>query len=761
MQVIHKLKMDLLRQNNTQIIDAVQLDSNTRKLELSLYEGAMPWAVPDGVLVAIAYRCEDGTRGVYDTLPDDSTAYEIDGNKITITIIPDALAVVGETKMTIIVSSSESKEDSLATFPVTFRVAENYSVDAKDPEGYVNLRGWLESELIATLYGKANNVGPFITIHDTVLDIVGDRITLNTGYIYARDTRISIPQTTVERNTESNMCLLVYDRSDSTVKCISGWDGLSDTQILIAAISNLCPGNENTNYIPGKWSVDGVVYPKVAMEDVEERLDALEANQAPPGTSGLNWYALGDSITRGMYGFVSGDGAGVDLETCWANLAAQYNGWTLTNKGVSGSGYLVQGGTDPKANAREQVDGIDFSGVDLVTLAYGVNDYFRNHGVGMMEDDVVTGGTFTSNMRYCIEKIMTDNPTAKIVVISPINTNRGSADTNWAIGKANNAGATLEDFCNAEKAVCEYYGIEFIDMLHSSVVNRKNITTALPDGVHPSRAIHKQMARELSRKIMSACCNLSVANGGSSGGTDYILPVATPNRLGGVKPVEATDEMTQPVGVTPDGELVTAPGGGSGGITPPATAEIGQTIVVKSVDENGKPTEWEAADLPVGGSDEVEFLGSLITEEEVSSFVCPIASGKYRKLYIRLFPKGSASSGVDNSPAMISLNHSSVLSDANSLIQVNGAINKNSGLITSCYIQTDMTNAGSFSMALNARVVVKPTKNPFFLENPIIVATGNSNITPETDINSMHVSSIVPTGVFGIGTRISVWGVRK
>ena len=29
-------------------------------------------------------------------------------------------------------------------------------------------------------------------------------------------------------------------------------------------------------------------------------------------------------------------------------------------------------------------------------------------------------------------------------------------------------------------------------------------------------------------------------------------------------------------------------------------AEVGQTIVVKAVDENGKPTEWEAADLPMG-----------------------------------------------------------------------------------------------------------------------------------------------------------------
>lgn len=31
------------------------------------------------------------------------------------------------------------------------------------------------------------------------------------------------------------------------------------------------------------------------------------------------------------------------------------------------------------------------------------------------------------------------------------------------------------------------------------------------------------------------------------------------------------------------------------------TAEVGQTIAVKSVDANGKPTEWEAVDMPTGG----------------------------------------------------------------------------------------------------------------------------------------------------------------
>lgn len=39
----------------------------------------------------------------------------------------------------------------------------------------------------------------------------------------------------------------------------------------------------------------------------------------------------------------------------------------------------------------------------------------------------------------------------------------------------------------------------------------------------------------------------------------------------------------------------------------PASAEVGQTIVVKAVDENGKPTEWEAADISAAQTYEALF----------------------------------------------------------------------------------------------------------------------------------------------------------
>ena len=58
-----------------------------------------------------------------------------------------------------------------------------------------------------------------------------------------------------------------------------------------------------------------------------------------------------------------------------------------------------------------------------------------------------------------------------------------------------------------------------------------------------------------------------VNQSGGGGGGDYTLPVASPNTLGGVKPVAKTDDMTQSVGVDSNGALWTEPSdGGSGGL---------------------------------------------------------------------------------------------------------------------------------------------------------------------------------------------------
>ena len=83
-------------------------------------------------------------------------------------------------------------------------------------------------------------------------------------------------------------------------------------------------------------------------------------------------------------------------------------------------------------------------------------------------------------------------------------------------------------------------------------------------------------------------------------GTPYTLLQATSETIGGVKADSAEAADTQPVRTRGDGKLYTEAGGTdiSLGLT---AASVGQTIKVKAVDESGKPTAWEAVDLPSGG----------------------------------------------------------------------------------------------------------------------------------------------------------------
>ena len=215
------------------------------------------------------------------------------------------------------------------------------------------------------------------------------------------------------------------------------------------------------------------------------------------------WYALGDSITQGNYSYSDNKSPTIDTTlNCWSNIAAYAAKLNLVNFGVGGSGYVHNGTVLDKLNARSHVDAINFSKADKVSLAYGVNDWKYNMPLGTFNDEIKTGGTFYSNMRYVIEKILSDNPLAKIKIITPLNCSAyGNQDNNWGLGYHFSNNGTLEDIFKAEKIVAEYYGIELIDNTHTSVVNRISATSCLIDGVHPSLDCHKVLGHEMARKI--------------------------------------------------------------------------------------------------------------------------------------------------------------------------------------------------------------------------------------------------------------------
>lgn len=127
----------------------------------------------------------------------------------------------------------------------------------------------------------------------------------------------------------------------------------------------------------------------------------------------------------------------------------------------------------------------------------------------------------------------------------------------------------------------------------------------------------------------------------------YTLPQATADALGGIKADAATAEDTQVVRIGTDGKLRTKPTGGSSitvdsalsttstnpvqnkvvtaaiaeKITAPTTAAVGQIIKVKSVDDAGKPTEWEAATARLANPNALTFTGAVTGSYDGSAAV--------------------------------------------------------------------------------------------------------------------------------------------
>lgn len=240
--------------------------------------------------------------------------------------------------------------------------------------------------------------------------------------------------------------------------------------------------------------------------------------QAVSSVKTVNWCAMGDSITEGYVSYIdpqTGEPTSKILKaSAWATKVAQKNNWNLSNIGIGGTGWL-------KATVQQEAQGInttgawyvarhtDFTPYDLVTLAFGVNDWKANKSMGSIDDsiEVDTPTTVIQAMKITIESIMSSNPHCKICVILPINCagysfSYGDKSTNYGLGYSFSNSGTLESFTQKLIEVCNYYSIEYIDMTHYSCVNRCNLLDSLTDGVHPNAETHQLMANELCEKIM-------------------------------------------------------------------------------------------------------------------------------------------------------------------------------------------------------------------------------------------------------------------
>lgn len=138
------------------------------------------------------------------------------------------------------------------------------------------------------------------------------------------------------------------------------------------------------------------------------------------------------------------------------------------------------------------------TGVDLVTVFGGTNDYGYSTKLGSINDTKTTN-TFYGHCKKVIDKIHTLNPNANIVFITPLK--RGKFENQPIYPAKNNAGAGLNDYVNAIKDVCNQNNIKVIDLFSTSGIDENNLTRYTSDGLHPNTDGYEKISKIIADSL--------------------------------------------------------------------------------------------------------------------------------------------------------------------------------------------------------------------------------------------------------------------
>ena len=112
----------------------------------------------------------------------------------------------------------------------------------------------------------------------------------------------------------------------------------------------------------------------------------------------------------------------------------------------------------------------DLADVDIVTVMLGTNDTYLYTNIGTPTDAKGVNTTYCAQIKWVIEGILIAKPGVRLIFIGPSN---------------NAQGAQILAISEAQKTVCRFYNIPFIDMYYDSGINDLTRATYMDgDGVH-------------------------------------------------------------------------------------------------------------------------------------------------------------------------------------------------------------------------------------------------------------------------------------
>lgn len=154
MIVIHKIKIDMQASAVPEVVNVVQLDSNTRVIQAALYSGNVPFEIGNNASVSLACFKPDRTKCWYDELPNGNPAASVEGNVVSITLAPEVLTAAGSVNAAIVIR--EGLTDQISTFPFWICVARNPAAGSIISNNYYkvsdleSLNSWMKEVLCCT-----------------------------------------------------------------------------------------------------------------------------------------------------------------------------------------------------------------------------------------------------------------------------------------------------------------------------------------------------------------------------------------------------------------------------------------------------------------------------------------------------------------------------------------------------------------------------------------------------------------------------------
>lgn len=179
---------------------------------------------------------------------------------------------------------------------------------------------------------------------------------------------------------------------------------------------------------------------------------------------------------------------------------------------IAGGDYSVQDEAinydDRTSYAEEplaEIKSIDFSALDILTIAYGTNDFTGANPIDNADDPLDTS-TVCGALRYSIKTMLTAFPQLHIFVLLPTYRFTMDDDGNFSEDSSamtNSLGRTLPEYVQAMAEAARAYGVPVVDNYHGLGVNRWSRAQYFSgsDGVHLNEAGRRLMAARLAREL--------------------------------------------------------------------------------------------------------------------------------------------------------------------------------------------------------------------------------------------------------------------